>query len=112
MEMAFDLLPRVEMAEEAREFQIHLCQTVGGRKPLFEIHSYSNFKELANLLRDVKYNFIIKDEYGNKMDVEEFIKYMIECTSGCRSRVGTDDDPDHRIIVDDDGFEFMDCDFF
>ena len=109
--MAFDLMPRVEIDKENREFLIHLCQTQissWNLKPIFECHSYSTFKELKEILLNGKYNFTIKDEYGVEISPEEFIKEMEEINAKGKSRMKKDD---KYIFSDEDGFEFMDCDF-
>ena len=106
-EMAFDLMPRVNILKDERVFEIHLCQTVHNLKPLFENHSYNSFKELKEILTNKKYDFHIEDEYSNKIEVDDFIKTMEKLNSMERTR--TVQHP--KIETDPEGFEFLDDDF-
>lgn len=110
--MAFDLMPRVEMDKENREFVIHLCQTQissWNLKPTFECHSYSTFKELKEILLGEKYDFAIKDEYGTEISPDEFVKNMESGNINGNSRIKPD--TQNYYTVDENGFEFIDCDF-
>jgi hypothetical protein len=110
--MAFDLMPRVKMDKENREFVIHLCQTqvpAWNLKPTFECHSYSSFKELKEILLNKEYDFVIRKEYGVEVSPEEFIKEMEEINAESKSRMEKND---KYIFADEDGFEFMNCEFF
>ena len=106
-EMAFDLMPRVNILQKERVFEIHLCQTIHNRKPLFENHSYNSFKELKEILTNEKYKFHIEDEYSNKIEVNDFIKTMEKLNAMEKTRT------EHysKIKKDPDGFEFLDSDF-
>lgn len=105
--MAFDLLPRVEMSAENREFTVHLCQTFMDLKPLFESHSYSTFKELRNILLDSNYTFTIQDEYGIIVEPSEFIERMERLNRNGKPR----EDQLSTTIADEDGFLFCDYSF-
>lgn len=108
-EMVFDLMPRVRILTEERVFEIHLCQTSGNKKPLFEVHSYKNFSDLCKVLRNEKYTFIIADEYNEEIAAEDFISYMIEMTINGESRI---DPKELDMFSDENGFEWFDGDFF
>ena len=108
-EMAFDLMPRVEISKQDRCFMIHICQTqcsAWNLKPLLESHSYHSFKELKDILCNKKYTFDIVDEYGSKWEVEEFISFLEKENKGkTRKTAGL------NIQTDEDGYEFLDSDF-
>lgn len=110
--MAFDLMPRVEIDKENREFVIHLCQTqisAWNLKPTFECHSYSTFKELKEILLGGKYIFTIEDEYGIEISPDEFVRNMELENANGKSRIRPD--TQNHYTVDENGFEFIDCDF-
>lgn len=107
VDMVFDLMPRVSIIPHKRCFEIHICQTAGQWKPLFEIHSFSSFMELEKVLRSEKYKFIIVDEYGDEISPQSFINYMIEDNLRGKSRTNQD----QKLIIDETGFEWVDYDF-
>lgn len=104
-DLAFDMCPRVSMLKETREFEIHLCQTTEDKKPLFESHGYDSFEKLKAILRNPKHNFILKDEYENVIEINDFIKTMEWLTKNGTKRINP------MIKTDPDGFDFLDCDF-
>lgn len=112
--MVMDLAPRVAIDTDNREFEVHLCQTAIGWKTLFECHNYSSFKDLVTILRDRRYEFTIKDNHGNIFDKEQFISCMKSRQENHhnRTRINSECDTGNiRIFADDDGYEFIDCEF-
>lgn len=112
IEMVFDLGKRVVPIHNKRVFECHICQTMGGLKPLFEIHSYDSFEELKELLTNGKYEFKIVDDYGTNYTVKDFLESMERENSigktrcnHLRQRIA------HDFTIDEKGFEFIDCDF-
>lgn len=115
--LAFDLMPRVIMDGERRILVVHLCQTAIGWKTCFECHSYRSFKELKELLlknsslRRIK----IEDEYGTRVSITTFIRWMEERNEDCENRSRILDEKDESycgsVFDDGDGFEFLDEEF-
>lgn len=108
--MAFDFLPRVDMIEGDREFQIHLCQVTPGRRALFECHGYSSFKELESRLLSDKYtSFTIIDKQKHLITPLKFIHKMRDHQMETSNMEYLD--PVKEIIVDSEGFYFLDRKF-
>jgi hypothetical protein len=97
--MAFDLLPGVDMMKETRDYQIYLGQTSIGNPPVLRIHSYNDFKELKKILLDTNYNFSIIDEYDKEMTPDDFIQPITEKAHHYREH-----NISHKhLMIDDDG---------
>lgn len=111
--IAFDMMPRVSMIENTREFKVHLCRTYPKMKPLFEVHgNFWTFSELCNYLQSHKDDIIIKNEFGCEKSIDEFIAIMksVNDNQTLESRAATTITRGH-IIADSDGFEFANYGF-
>lgn len=89
--------------------KIHLGKFNVGWKFLLNYNDgkyYKNWREMKQFLRQSK--GIVVDEYGNEIDVEEFIN-TVESSQHLKSR--TKDIEELHCMVDEDGFEFYDGEF-
>lgn len=111
LDMVFDLMPRVNMLKEEREFEIHLCQTACGLTPSMETHSYNTFKELKDVLLNKNYKFRIVDEYNMEYKPEEFIEMIIENNKNNTPRREIYPEFLNDNSVDEDEFEWCDYEF-
>lgn len=103
-EMMFDVSKRVDIDTENRNFIIHICQSYIGFKPIFEVHRYSSFSELKEVLNNEHYTFDIVDDFGDKIEVIDFIRIMENQNKKGKYRKSFADE----LIVDSDGFIFLD----
>lgn len=96
--------------------EIHISQTVGQWKPLFESQDhFKTMKELEQFYQANKDQLTIENEYGIVFTWDEFKDYMISDNSISKSRTGTHDNAfkqdDKKFYIDDEGFEWLIGDF-
>jgi len=63
-------------------YEIHICKTSAGWKPLFQKHKpFSTFRDLQEFIFKNIYSYRIFDEYGKEYDFASFKKKMIDHAS-------------------------------
>ncbi len=95
--------------------KIHISQTNGKWKPLFESQEYfKNIKELGQFYQTYKDQLTIESEYGVIFTWDEFKDYMTSDNSISKSRRELHDeyvDLTDKFYVDDEGFEWLTGEF-
>ena len=91
--------------------EIHISQTNGHWKPLFESQEYfKSMKELEQFYQTNKDQLTIVSEYGVEFTWKEFKDYMISDNDISKSRKELHDeyiDLTNKFYIDDDGFEWL-----
>jgi len=91
--------------------EIHISQTNGQWKPLFESQDYfKSMKALERFYKTYKDQLTIVSEYGVEFTWKEFKDYMISDNDISKSRKELHDeyiDLTDKFYIDDEGFEWM-----
>lgn len=91
---------------------IHISQTAGQWKPLFESQKYfKTMKELELFFLTHQGQLIIENEYGVEYKWEEFKDYMTKDNKEGKTRIGIEKDCiidlSEKMYIDEEGFEWM-----
>jgi len=86
--------------------KLHICKISIGWKPLFESTKYyKSMQELKNFYEKNKNRISITDEYGEEQDIDELFKTIDNRYKNKNNRSHPD------AYKDEQGYEWIDCDF-
>ena len=110
MKMEKSSFPFSKLNEDGEiEFSIHLHQSCGDLKPLFEPHGYRSIREFIDILSEFDSSqYEICAENESNISLGDYLMRIASSNQIGKSRKEQHEDCGETFFIDKDGFEFLD----